>query len=157
MLEGTFPRDAGACLADEMQTLTNYGVCPESAMPYTQDPAEPVTPLADTAAYMWRVPHPVRIACDPTSVKGQLSQGCAVAFGMSVFQSFETIGADGMVPAPSGNLLGGHAMLAVGYDDAKGCVLVRNSWGPEWALAGYCWMPYIMVQSWFEAWSISTP
>jgi len=43
--------------------------------------------------------------------------------------------------------LGGHAVMAVGYDDKKGCVLVRNSWGPHWGESGYFWMPYEFISN----------
>ena len=43
---------------------------------------------------------------------------------------------------------GGHAVVAVGYDDAKvingvaGAIKIRNSWGTGWGAAGYGWLPY---------------
>lgn len=40
------------------------------------------------------------------------------------------------------SLAGGHAVLAVGYDDAEERFLVRSSWGTGWGRAGYCTMPY---------------
>jgi C1A family cysteine protease len=46
------------------------------------------------------------------------------------------------MPKPTENVLGGHAVLAVGYDDSKSAVLVRNSWGSGWGLNGYFWLPY---------------
>jgi C1A family cysteine protease len=49
------------------------------------------------------------------------------------------------MPKPKEKQLGGHAVLAVGYDDATERFLVRNSWGPKWALAGYFTMPYAYV------------
>ena len=56
----------------------------------------------------------------------------------------------GWIPLPSekDGVIGGHAVVAVGYDDAKeitdskGALLIRNSWGPEWGRDGYGWMPY---------------
>jgi C1A family cysteine protease len=40
------------------------------------------------------------------------------------------------------HIIGGHAVLAVGYDDAKQVLIVRNSWGPAWGYQGYFYMPY---------------
>ncbi|MBN2082363.1 PQQ-binding-like beta-propeller repeat protein [bacterium] len=37
---------------------------------------------------------------------------------------------------------GAHAMLIVGYDDAKQAFKVRNSWGTDWGDEGYCWIGY---------------
>ena len=39
-------------------------------------------------------------------------------------------------------VLGGHAVLAVGYDDKGECLIVRNSWGENWGQKGYFQMPY---------------
>lgn len=50
--------------------------------------------------------------------------------------------------ADADRLLGGHAVVAVGYDDAlptksgTGAVLIRNSWGTGWGNAGYAYLPY---------------
>jgi C1A family cysteine protease len=46
------------------------------------------------------------------------------------------------MPAMSEKVLGGHAVLAVGYDDSTSRFLVRNSWGPGWGMDGYFTMPY---------------
>ncbi len=46
------------------------------------------------------------------------------------------------MPEKGEKMLGGHAVKAVGYDDAKGRFIVRNSWGPEWRMEGYFSIPY---------------
>lgn len=164
MAEGTFPQDAGATVADEMTTLQTYGACPESLMPYAANPAAAPTPLCDVAAVPYRLVGggPVRVGIPGLvsidAVKYALGiVGTPVVFGMPVCASFETTGSDGKVPLPgpanADPLLGGHAMLCVGYDDAQQRIIVRNSWGAGWGLGGHCLMPYAMVASWFEAWT----
>ena len=75
-----------------------------------------------------------------------LAAGFPFVFGFSVYESFESpeVAKTGVVPMPSGNeqLLGGHAVLCVGYDDASARFLVRNSWGTGWGMAGYFTIPY---------------
>ena len=53
----------------------------------------------------------------------------------------------GHAPLPKSNesVVGGHAVAAVGYDDAKQWFLVRNSWGAGWGLKGYFTLPYAYV------------
>ena len=46
------------------------------------------------------------------------------------------------LPGKKEKMMGGHAVAAVGYNTAKKALLVRNSWGPDWGLKGYFWMPF---------------
>ena len=67
-------------------------------------------------------------------------------------------------PCPKDRVLGGHAVVAVGYDDdveitnnicegkpegkpTKGALLIRNSWGTRWGENGYGWLPYSYVEA----------
>jgi len=43
---------------------------------------------------------------------------------------------------PRRKKIGGHAVLAVGYNEAKQTFLVRNSWGTVWGQKGYFTIPY---------------
>lgn len=67
-------------------------------------------------------------------------------FGFSVYESFESaeVARTGVanMPGRKETLLGGHAVMAVGYDDKSGRFLVRNSWGARWGQEGCFTMPY---------------
>ena len=54
---------------------------------------------------------------------------------------------DGKVPMPSGEPIGGHAMLNVGYDTGKQVYIVRNSWGTDWGDKGYCYFPFAYIEN----------
>ena len=79
-------------------------------------------------------------------MKGCLASGYPFVFGFSVYDSFESeaVARSGEMPMPqpTERLLGGHAVLAVGYDDATQRFIVRNFWGRKWGMAGYFTMPY---------------
>src|SRR5436189_287664 len=79
-------------------------------------------------------------------IKGCLADGFPFVFGFSVYDSLYDAAGNPVtvLPMPSGtdNLLGGHAVLAVGYDDAKRLFTIRNSWGPNVQDHGYFHMPY---------------
>ena len=51
------------------------------------------------------------------------------------------------MPAPGESIVGGHAVMVVGYDDSAQTFLVRNSWGPNWGMDGYFTMPYAYLTS----------
>jgi len=79
-------------------------------------------------------------------MRGCLAAGYPFVFGFTVYESFETqdMAHSGVLqmPQPDEQVLGGHAGLAVGYDDASQRFIVRNSWGTDWGQAGYFTMPY---------------
>ena len=87
-----------------------------------------------------------RLSQSLTVMKGCLSSGYPFVFGFTVYESFESpeVARTGNVPMPSAGeqVVGGHAVVAVGYDDSRHRFIVRNSWGTGWALKGYFMMPY---------------
>jgi len=79
-------------------------------------------------------------------MKGCLASGYPFVFGFTVYDSFESqqVAQTGVVPMPGSTeqVLGGHCVVAVGYDDSQQRFIVRNSWGADWGIQGYCTMPY---------------
>jgi hypothetical protein len=88
------------------------------------------------------------------TIKTHLAAGLPSMFGFTVYSSIPG-GGDGKgeipYPKPGEKVAGGHAILAVGYNDtkkigaSKGALLIRNSWGTGWGDAGYGWLPYDYV------------
>ncbi len=93
-------------------------------------------------------------------------------FGFPVYASIDQATASGKIPwpAPHERVMGGHALVAVGYDDAlpitnagpdgsttKGALLIRNSWGTAWGDRGYGWLPYeyIVKKQAVDWWSLA--
>lgn len=79
-------------------------------------------------------------------MKGCLADGYPFVFGFTVYDSFESaaVAKSGVLDMPASNetVAGGHAVLAVGYDDAAQRFAVRNSWGAKWGQKGYFTIPY---------------
>src|SRR4029077_3660481 len=75
-----------------------------------------------------------------------LADGYPFVFGFTVYEAFDSVAVarTGVVPMPKPKerMIGGHAVLAVGYEHAKRRFLVRNSWGSGWGMKGYFTMPY---------------
>jgi len=160
LLEGTFPQDAGASMADEFATLQTYGICPEPMLPFRCDPAEAGTASCDEAAKAYRLTSQPVDPQDTANLKALLAARKPIAFGFSVYSSFETPAADGTVSQPNTKveqLLGGHGVGLVGFDDRRGVWKVRNQWGTSWGAAGYCYMPYGYEKLWSEAYTGSVP
>ena len=72
-------------------------------------------------------------------------------FGFTVYDSFESseVARIGILqmPGPKESVVGGHAVLAVGYDDKDERFIIRNSWGKSWGQRGYFTMPYSYLLS----------
>jgi C1A family cysteine protease len=145
--ENTVNEDSGAMIRDGIKSIVKQGVCPETLWPYivprfTKKPPAP--------CYREALNHQVvsyrRLVQSLTQMKGCLASGFPFVFGFSVYESFEAdaVRRTGKVPMPSTDerMLGGHAVLAVGYDDAGKSFIVRNSWGTTWGKKGYGRMPY---------------
>src|SRR4029077_5015537 len=87
-----------------------------------------------------------RLTQSLSQLKGCLASGYPFVFGFTVYDSFESapVAHSGVVPMPAAgeSVLGGHAVLAVGYDDTQQRFIVRNSWGTAWGMKGYFTIPY---------------
>ena len=146
-LEGTIETDSGAMIRDGMKSVAKVGVCTEVTWPYDipkfteKPPRTAYTEAKKHQALVYR-----RVLGNLHQMQGCLAQGYPFVFGFSVYESFMSpdVAKTGKVPLPprGEQLIGGHAVLAVGYDDADQSFIVRNSWGTGWGIKGYCTMPY---------------
>lgn len=145
-MEGTVNDDAGAMIRDGVKTLVKQGVCTEAKWPYDIDR---FTAKPSAACYQQARKHQVlsyhRIL-SLQEMKCCLAEGYPFVFGFTVYAAFEsaTVARTGRLdlPKPNEQYKGGHAVMAVGYDEAKQRFLIRNSWGADWGLQGYFTMPY---------------
>jgi C1A family cysteine protease len=160
-LEGSVNYDAGAYGHDGFKVLRKVGVPLEELWPYdiSQFSQEPPAECYEDK-YLNKIGQYVHPGL-PYSVSAQdrmerfkwwLTQGKEIAFGFTVYDSFESkeVQDTGIVPVPREDeaVLGGHEVLLVGYlPEYPDYGLVRNSWGTEWGLDGYCLMPWKVIAS----------
>ena len=150
-MEGTVTSDSGAQIRDGIKTIAKQGVCPESEWPYDVQKFTDKPPVKDyvDAKKTEAVIYQRLLSTNLNQLKGCLAAGYPFIFGFTVYESFESdaVAKTGEVqmPGPSEKALGGHAVMAVGYDDASQRFTVRNSWGPNWGMKGYFTIPYAYV------------
>lgn len=150
-IEGTISFDSGAMIRDGIKGLAKWGVCPESIWPYdiakfTRKPAA----VCYKQGLKRRITSYHRLQ-SLDEMLNCLAEGFPFVFGFTVYESFESlkVAQTGLVPMPkrSERALGGHAVMAAGYDQKQKRFLVRNSWGPQWGQAGYFTMPYAYFET----------
>ena len=145
---GMIESDVGASLQLSAAVTKELGCCPENLWPY--DPkrfADFPTKKCFAEADKLRVSDAAYLDnTDVRALKRCLAAGIPFVFGLAIYESFERpiTAASGLIPMPKPTeaYLGGHAMMAVGYDDQTHEFLVRNSWSSHWGIDGYCWIPY---------------
>lgn len=146
-LEGTVGQDVGASIRTGMKVLATYGVCSEAIWPY--NPANLDVRPSDQAmsnATAHKISNYYRID-NFSQLHRTLAYRNPVVMGIQVYESFETDAAakTGIIPVPNINMeqpLGGHAVIATGYNDIKQVVIVKNSWGDTWGDKGFFYLPY---------------
>ena len=159
-IERSVPLDAGAILRDGIKTVAKQGVCDETNWPYIPVPADPLTnifpagspPITKapqsvyTEATHFKANAYLRVTQTLNQLKGCLAQGYPIIFGFAVYDNIYDANGDPVttlrIPGAKDRMLGGHAVLAVGYDDDAGVFIVRNSWGDQVMDHGYFYMVY---------------
>ena len=160
--------DNGAYLRTTMGALVLFGVPPEEYWPYDAGDVEKEPPAfcyafaqSYNAIQYYRLDPPGTTAEQLLKkIRGHLSRGLPLMFGFTVYSSIAQAETTGRIPFPGKGekVEGGHAVMAVGYDDkmkianqgdaaaeTTGAILVRKSWGTDWGEGGYCWLPYEYV------------
>jgi C1A family cysteine protease len=150
LLLGTVDYDSGAYIRDGIKATNHYGASLESLWPHDirKFKQEPITEAKNDALNR-KVTRYERV----TSFDGcidALNNGYPVIMGFHVYTSFmsASVTRTGVMPYPNTRrekLLGGHAVLLVGYDKRKKVFIARNSWGTLWGDKGYFYMPFNVV------------
>lgn len=159
--------DKGAFIRTTMGAMALFGVPPEEYWPYVPEDFDKEPP-AFCYSFAQNYKALLFFRLDPPDmtakallgrIKLMLAGGLPSMFGFTVVSSIHDAAGDGNIPFPvdGDEVLGGHAVVAVGYDDThtikskktgkgtRGALRIRNSWGPDWGDGGYGWLPYDYV------------
>ena len=147
VIENSVNNDSGAQIRDGIKTVNKQGVCPEKDWPYN---ISEFARKPHASCYSEALKHQVlsyhRVTRDPDQMKGCLAEGFPFVLGFTVYDGFESsaVARTGVLnlPKKSEKMVGGHAVMAVGYDDTAARFIIRNSWGAGWGQKGYFTMPY---------------
>lgn len=150
VIENTVNLDSGAQLRDGMKALNTYGVCPEEKWPYIISKFKAKPP---DEAYLDASQHKITSYERITTfddMKKCLNEGFPFVFGFITYESFKSseIAQTGILNMPrlGEKIAGGHAVLAVGYDEPSQRFLIRNSFGASWGIKGHFTIPYAYLQ-----------
>lgn len=152
VIEGTVSEDSGAQIRDGIKSVNSDGACAESEWPYDIEKfTKKPPPSCYTSAKDYRALAYARVIRSLSQMRACLASGFPFVFGFSVYESFESaaVTKTGVVPMPGAGeqVLGGHCVVAVGYNDAESRFIIRNSWGADWGKKGYATMPYAYLLS----------
>jgi C1A family cysteine protease len=171
--------DTGTCLRTIMGALALFGVPPEKYWPYViadfdkEPPAFCYALAQNYQAIQYYRLDPPETPRDVLlrQIKANLVAGLPSMSGVMLHSSYRQAVTTGKIPYPTpyDRIMGGLAIVAVGYDDTMkikntnpggvettGALLLRNHWGTNWGDEGYGWLPYDYVLNWLAVdwWSL---
>jgi len=144
--------DSGAYIRDGIKACYTYGAPTENLWPYNISKFRTVPSKAALTDAAKRKVTSYQRATDFNQVIDAITSGYPVTIGFSVYSSFDspTVARTGIMPYPDTSkerLLGGHAVLLVGYNKNNNTFIARNSWGINWGDRGYFYMPFQVIQN----------
>lgn len=156
--------EEGVPISTAIRSIGEKGICTEEKWPYSFDeynikPSEEA--YQDAESRLIKKALNLKLSDDMDknrdTLRSAIAEGYPIVFSLNLFEAFDHIGSDGMVPVPSpgdpilqrnvtdDNNSSRHAMVACGYDDKNQVFLVRNSWGEHFGKQGYCFIPYAYI------------
>lgn len=150
LLEGTINYDSGAYIRTGIKAMTKYGAPLEKHWPYVINKFKTKpSSIADIDGARRKVTLYER-ANSIESIINAINGGFSVIVGFDVYSSFFNVNRTGIMSYPNLSrevLLGGHAVLLVGYSRSSKYFIARNSWGPTWGDNGYFYMPFDIIKN----------
>ena len=158
------PEDSGAYVRDAIKSLVKYGTCSEKNCVYDGDCHSAPNQTAYSEALKYQAisyakfedgSSPADRAQLINALKNNLDAGMPIVGGFICYSNIWNA-VNGVIPPRNGQIIGGHAILIVGYNDSKQQFKFKNSWGGGWGEHGYGYLSYdhYYQGDMFDLWSI---
>jgi fibronectin type 3 domain-containing protein len=134
-------QDSGSTIPDAMELIKSQGSATLKTMPYGDYRQKPGAPARIEAARFKAASYERLDGKNINSLKLLLAAGHPIIIGMKTYENFMTY-SGGVYKKTSGQYLGGHAMVIVGYDESKQAFKIMNSWSDRWGEKGFAWYDY---------------
>ena len=136
--------DQGSRISDALKLMSSKGIVPLKSFPYSDASCSSTPSVAnEKAAQSYKIKDWSRVNhTDIEDLRGTLSRGHPVIFGMRVGEAFDTFEGGKVFDTVTPKDGFGHAMVLVGYDDTRSAFKLANSWGKAWGDQGYAWLSY---------------
>lgn len=149
---GTVNYDSGAYIRDGIKVVNKSGASLEKYWPYVISRYRTKPNNLSIQDASRRKVLLYERALDFNACINALANGYPVTVGFDVYSSFvnKTNTTTGVMSYPNvarEALLGGHAVLLVGYNNSTNRFIARNSWGTRWGDRGYFYMPYDVIKN----------
>lgn len=136
--------------------LKTRGVCDEASFPFSRAfpdndvkyyfrknstllPVCLINPGRDTRAV--RISNFTNFKQNQRAVKEHLAKVGPVTGSMSIYKDFYSY-SSGVYQHVTGDYVGHHCIMIVGYSEVEKCWICRNSWGTDWGMGGFFKIAY---------------
>lgn len=158
--------DSGAYVRDAVKSLAKFGTCKENTFPYNGDYLRAPPQNAYTEAKKYQAISYAKFADGNSpaerrnliaALKANIDAGYPIVTGFTCYSNLYNA-VNGVIPLPNGQVIGGHAVMIVGYDDSTEMFKFKNSWTSSWGDRGYGYIPYSYYYSgdMYDCWSVYT-
>ena len=151
ILDNNVNADNGCTFRSAIKAIKNWGSCYEKQWPYiTNNTCIRPHSLCFSSIPRFNITRYERLPCSPSSWEHCLSVlKKPFVFGILLYSSFFS-SKSGNIKLPNFNLetcVGGHALVATGYDKNNQILFFQNSWGITWGNKGCGTIPYQYLTS----------
>jgi C1A family cysteine protease len=157
LFDNSIKDDIGTYIRDGLKAAARYGICSETLWPYVEDKFnQQPSPEAYVDASQ-RLVTKYETLYTLRDMLEVLNDNKPIVVGITIYQDFMLMNTtQPVVKLPRANEIpaGNHAVVILGYDLSNQLFLAKNSFGSNWGIQGYFWMPFEYARTqMFEKWS----